>query len=221
MQPKFAWTSVLVILPLFAADAAHAELPAAAEFRERMGARAAGPAKPVEPVADAPKPRKAAARPALPRLSSHYGLRPDPVDGGHRFHAGIDIPGATGSPVLASAAGVVTFAGDAGGYGRMVEIDHGNGMRTRYAHLDRLLARPGARVEQGAIVGRMGSTGRSTGPHLHFEVRQDGRPVNPVTLLSGAAPSRPVARRWQPASEPHVSDFAKARASATQPEITN
>ena len=218
MPPKLALTSVFILLPLFVADTARAELPNGTAFRERMVAKSAEPAR---PVAEQPAPGAAAVKRALPRLSSRYGVRPDPVDGGQRFHAGIDIPGAAGSPVLASAGGTVTFAGYAGGYGRMIEIDHGGGMRTRYAHLDQLLVRPGSQVGQGAIVGRIGSTGRSTGPHLHFEVRRQGRPVDPVALLSATAPSRPVPRQWEQHDQPHLSDYAKARASAVQREIAN
>ena len=216
MPNRFSWAYLCVVLPLIAADAAHAEaeLPdgQSAAFRVAMTARSAE-------VAEAPQVSLSAkVTIALPRLSSRYGYRPDPLGAGRRFHAGIDIPGSAGSPVFASAAGVVTFAGRAGGYGRMIEIDHGAGLRTRYAHLERLLVTPGMRIGQGAIVGQMGSTGRSTGPHLHFEVRRDGRAVDPLAYLSRTA-SRPLApaHHWD-ASAPHISDFAKARAVAVQPE---
>ena len=116
--------------------------------------------------------------------------------------------------MLAWAAGVVTFAGTAGGYGRMIEIDHGGGLRTRYAHLAELLVSAGTQVPTGWTVGRMGSSGRSTGTHLHFEVRRDGRAVDPLSYLSQAAMRPlPAARPWV-AEQPHVSDFAKARARA-------
>lgn len=213
MPTGFAWTHLLILLPFLAPDPARAELPSGAAFVERMASWSAEPAM---PAAESAAPREAVAPPPPLRLSSHYGARRDPVNGRQRFHAGIDIPGAAGSPVFASAAGVVTFAGNAGGYGRMVEIDHGDGMRTRYAHLARLLVRSGLQVAQGAVVGRMGSTGRSTGTHLHFEVRRDGGPVDPLALLS-SAPRPPPARHWEN-SEPHLSDFARARAKALRSE---
>jgi murein DD-endopeptidase MepM/ murein hydrolase activator NlpD len=190
MTSGFAWVRALAVAPLLAAGIAHAE--------------------PVETPAAASQ----AAPLKMPRLSSRYGYRHDPLGAGHRFHGGIDIPGPAGAPVLASAAGVVTFAGRAGGYGRMVEIDHGGGLRTRYAHLAELLVSAGTQVPTGWTVGRMGSSGRSTGTHLHFEVRRDGRTVDPLAYLS-QAPMRPLpaARPWV-ADEPHVSDFARARARA-------
>ncbi|HTM96133.1 MAG TPA: M23 family metallopeptidase [Croceibacterium sp.] len=212
MPSRFSWACVCAILPLTAAGAARAEiaLPDGESATFRMAATA-GPIEEAEPLQ---MPRRVEIPLAMPLLSSRYGYRPDPLGGGRRFHAGIDIPGPTGAPVLASAAGVVTFAGIAGGYGRMVEIDHGAGLRTRYAHLSRLLVAPGMQIGQGAIVGKMGSTGRSTGPHLHFEVRRDGRTVDPLAYLSrGALPPLPSAHRLI-AGKPHVSAFAKARDEA-------
>jgi len=209
MPTRFAWPCTLVLLPFLAVDPVRAELPGGPAFVERMASSAREPTLPEAKSVAAP----AAVQPVrLPRLSSRFGSRRDPFDGRSRFHAGIDIPGTAGSPVFASAAGTVIFAGSAGGYGRMVEIDHGNGMRTRYGHLARLLVTPGARVAQGEIVGRMGSTGRSTGTHLHFEVRQDGGAVDPLARLSSAPASRPATVRGS--SDPHLSDFAKARQNA-------
>ncbi len=214
MSTPFPWAGLCLILSLTAGGAAHAEteLPDGESAASRVP-MAAGPA---EEVRTPQAPRRVKVPLAIPRLSSRYGYRPDPFDGGRRFHAGIDIPGRAGSPVLASAAGIVTFAGNAGGYGRMVEIDHGAGLRTRYGHLARLLVARGVRIGQGAIVGQMGSTGRSTGPHLHFEVRRDGQAVDPLVSLSHAemAPL-PSSPRWK-ASEPHISAFAEARDRALQ-----
>jgi murein DD-endopeptidase MepM/ murein hydrolase activator NlpD len=100
---------------------------------------------------------------------------------GNRFHTGLDYPGATGTPVAAAGSGVVTFAGlSAGGWGNLVVVDHGGGTRTLYAHLSRVSVRVGRRVSAGERVGRMGSTGRATGPHLHFEVRLRGAAVDPL-----------------------------------------
>lgn len=145
----------------------------------------------------------------LPRLSSGFGWRVDPILGRPALHSGIDIPGPLRSPVLAAAGGVVHFAGKAGGYGNMIEVDHGGGLVTRYAHLSGFLVGPGARVERGQEIATMGSTGRSTGSHLHFEVRLNGQATGPLAWLTGtpAAP-RVLPRR----EEPHISAFARARA---------
>ncbi|NOU04053.1 MAG: M23 family metallopeptidase [Novosphingobium sp.] len=116
----------------------------------------------------------------MARVSSGFGLRSDPLGPGLRFHAGVDLPGRAGSPVLATGGGVVAFAGWAGGYGNMVIIDHGQNVRTRYGHLLRLLVREGERVPGGTTIGLMGSTGRSTGNHLHYELRVGGLAVNPL-----------------------------------------
>lgn len=151
---------------------------------------------------------------ALPRLSSGFGRRGDPFRKTAAMHYGLDMPGRLGTPVLASAPGVVRFASSAGSYGEMVEIDHDGGLTTRYAHLSRILVRPGTRVEQGQPVALMGSTGRSTGSHLHFEVRIAGRAVDPLPWLrsEATAPAKP----WIVPDAPHISAFAKARADQSQ-----
>ena len=113
------------------------------------------------------------------RLSSGFGMRFHPILGFSRMHQGVDFAAATGTPVLASAAGRVIQSGWAGGYGNVIHIDHGKGLVTRYAHLSRLIAKTGQAVGQGQRVGLVGSTGLSTGPHLHYEVWQNGRPVDP------------------------------------------
>lgn len=118
-------------------------------------------------------------------VSSHFGLRKDPIDGLNRRHEGIDIAAPAGTPVAAAAGGKVVFSGSAGGYGNMVEILHHNGFMTRYAHNATNLVNVGDEVKAGQSIALVGSTGRSTGAHLHFEVRRDGKPVDP-TLLLGA-----------------------------------
>jgi len=118
-------------------------------------------------------------------LSSDFGGRSDPFNGRRRMHQGIDIPGPLGTPVYATADGVVQRAGWANGYGNLVEINHGNGLETRYGHLSKLIAQPNERVRRGQLIGLMGSTGRSTGSHLHYEVRIAGAAVNPMPYIEG------------------------------------
>jgi murein DD-endopeptidase MepM/ murein hydrolase activator NlpD len=119
--------------------------------------------------------------------SSPFGMRNDPFTGRREFHRGIDFNGERGADVLAVADGVVSFAGRHAGYGNMVDIDHGNGYMTRYAHNQANLVEPGQRVRAGEVIGRMGSTGRATGVHVHFEVWHNDKPVNPHQYLKGAA----------------------------------
>jgi murein DD-endopeptidase MepM/ murein hydrolase activator NlpD len=112
-------------------------------------------------------------------MSSGFGRRVDPITGRMAWHAGVDFAGKPGSDVVAVASGVVTFAGELHGYGRMIEVNHGGGYSTRYGHDDELLVVAGDVVKKGQVIGRMGSTGRSTGPHVHFEVLKDGHQVDP------------------------------------------
>jgi murein DD-endopeptidase MepM/ murein hydrolase activator NlpD len=119
-------------------------------------------------------------------ISSGYGSRTDPVTGKREFHAGLDFAGRSGSEVLAVAAGVVTWSGDRDGYGNMVEINHGNGYVTRYSHNRQNLVEVGDKVDKNQVIAKMGSTGRSTGPHVHFEVLQDGKLVNPRTYVTAS-----------------------------------
>jgi len=119
-------------------------------------------------------------------ISSYFGGRTDPFDGHEAFHQGLDFAGAEGSKVTAVAAGIVVWAQDRSGYGRMVEINHGNGYVTRYAHCEKALVAVGDTVKKGQAIALIGSTGRSTGPHLHFEVLRDGRAVNPLTFVGKA-----------------------------------
>lgn len=117
-------------------------------------------------------------------LTSGYGTRSDPFRGSRANHGGIDLAGPVGTPIYATADGVVKRAGwNSGGYGNLVEIDHGRGIVTRYAHMSRVLVSPGQVITRGQQVGKMGSTGRSTGSHLHYEVRIDGRAVNPIPFM--------------------------------------
>jgi murein DD-endopeptidase MepM/ murein hydrolase activator NlpD len=120
-------------------------------------------------------------------ISSTFGARMDPFLRVPAMHTGIDFRGEVGDPVYATAAGTVTAAGWSGGYGRMVEIDHGNGLATRYGHLSQITVAVGEKVRAGQEVGHMGSTGRSTGPHLHYETRVDGEAVDPQKFLDAGA----------------------------------
>lgn len=116
-------------------------------------------------------------------VTSGFGGRSDPIRGGRQFHKGIDFEADVGDPVMAVADGVVSFAGPRAGYGRTIEIDHGNGYVTRYAHNSQLTSRVGDLVRSGQQIARAGSTGRSTGPHVHLEVWENGRAVNPRKFL--------------------------------------
>ena len=117
-------------------------------------------------------------------MSSTFGRRVDPISGQMAWHQGVDFAGALGSDVIAVASGVVTYAGERSGYGRMIELSHGGGYRTRYGHHAELLVKAGDVVRKGQIIGRMGSSGRSTGPHVHFEVLKDGRKIDPTRYVA-------------------------------------
>lgn len=119
----------------------------------------------------------------MPYISSDFGLRRDPMTEGHRVHKGLDIPGALGSSIYATANGVVRETGWRGSYGLFVEVEHSKRVRTRYAHLSRINVATGQKVRRNDIVGFMGSTGRSTGSHLHYEVHVDGAAVDPKPFL--------------------------------------
>ena len=116
-------------------------------------------------------------------ISSYFGERSDPFDGREAFHKGVDFAGSAGSRVVAVAAGVVTWAGERSGFGKLIEINHGDGYVTRYAHNERTLVSVGQTVKRGEAVALMGSTGRSTGPHVHFEVLRNGRQVDPLSFV--------------------------------------
>jgi murein DD-endopeptidase MepM/ murein hydrolase activator NlpD len=165
-------------------------------FAAQLGKGAAAPAPPPHalpmPIAMPPKPApitlpKSAesgfVMPAIGRPSSGYGVRVDPIHGERTEHRGFDIAAKTGTPVAAAAAGTVTHAGPAGTYGNLVMIRHADGLETRYAHLSSVAVKKGDHVAAGQEVGAVGTTGRSTGPHLHFEVRRDGQAIDPAPLL--------------------------------------
>jgi murein DD-endopeptidase MepM/ murein hydrolase activator NlpD len=116
-------------------------------------------------------------------ISSYFGEREDPFSGHEAYHKGVDFAGTAGSNVVAVAAGVVTWSGERTGYGNLVEINHGDGYVTRYAHNERTLVKVGETVKRGEAVALMGSTGRSTGPHVHFEVIRNGRQVDPLSFI--------------------------------------
>jgi murein DD-endopeptidase MepM/ murein hydrolase activator NlpD len=120
-------------------------------------------------------------------MSSPFGERVDPISGKKAWHEGMDFAGARGSEVIAVANGVVVFAGYRDGYGQMVEISHGKDLRTRYGHHEEVLVHAGQSVKRGDVIALMGSSGRSTGPHVHFEVLKEGRPVNPARYVSAVA----------------------------------
>ncbi|HEX8107524.1 MAG TPA: M23 family metallopeptidase [Kofleriaceae bacterium] len=124
--------------------------------------------------------------------SSGFGWRDDPIRHTRAFHAGTDFRGQPGTPVMAAGDGVVTFCGRMGGYGNVVDVDHGGGVVTRYAHLRRIATKKAAAVTAGDVIGQVGSTGRTTGPHLHFEVRIDGAPVSPIAAMAVAQIQREV-----------------------------
>jgi murein DD-endopeptidase MepM/ murein hydrolase activator NlpD len=116
-------------------------------------------------------------------ISSYFGERSDPFDGREAFHKGVDFAAPAGSKVVAVAAGVVTWASERSGFGKLVEINHGDGYVTRYAHNERMLVRVGQTIKRGEPLALMGSTGRSTGPHVHFEVLRNGRQVDPLSFI--------------------------------------
>ena len=120
------------------------------------------------------------------RHTSGYGYRRDPKGGGRRLHKGADMAGRRGTHIVAPGEGVVTFAGRQGGYGLLVKIRHAGGFETFFAHLNRIVVKPGQRVSRGERIGDMGNTGRSTGVHLHYEIRKNGKSVNPMTYMKAA-----------------------------------
>ena len=116
-------------------------------------------------------------------LSSYFGMRTDPFNGRHVHHSGVDFAGKMGSDVVAVAAGVVTYSAKRSGYGRLVEINHGKGYSTRYGHNSENIVKVGDTVKKGQVIAKMGTSGRSTGPHVHFEVLYNGRAVNPKKYI--------------------------------------
>lgn len=156
------------------------------------------------PIEDAQPEAKYEERPVISsnaRVGSMFGYRRDPFTRRAKFHSGVDIKARWGDPVGASQTGVVKFAGWYHGYGQIVIIDHGGGITTHYAHLSSFDVVVGDRVERGVIVGRAGSTGRATSPHLHYEVRTDGNPVNPFQTIA-LDPSSEYFTKTQPPVAP-------------------
>ena len=184
---------VLALAGAIAAQPASAEgFPSPDTFTERAPA-AAAPAQDFKSLFQSWKrldgaPRATISVPSLKPVNnvtftSSFGVRSDPFRGSAAMHAGIDLAGPLGTRVYATADGVVTHAGRQGGYGNMVQINHGRGIETRYGHLSQILVPENTRVKRGQLIGLMGSTGRSTGSHLHYEVRVDGKAVNPIPFL--------------------------------------
>ena len=118
------------------------------------------------------------------KINNEFGFRRNPFGGrSYEFHSGMDIDGERGDMVVAPANGIVTEAGWKGGYGQMIEVDHGNGLKTRYGHLSKIEVEVGETLSRGQMIAFVGSTGRSTGPHLHYELRLNDRPINPRRFL--------------------------------------
>jgi len=151
-------------------------------------------------------------------ISSGFGWRTDPIEGTSRRHAGIDLPGHMGSRVLATGAGIVRIAGWVRGYGNLVEIEHSGGVTTRYGHLERVRVRPSEHVEQGELIGDMGSTGRSTGPHLHYEVRVDGVPVDPLRFRGTESTYETVWAATPPHSQAKWTGWDRQQSGESLPE---
>jgi murein DD-endopeptidase MepM/ murein hydrolase activator NlpD len=142
--------------------------------------------------------------PAQGPITSYFGYRYHPILHFTRFHAGVDIGAGWGSPIVAAADGQVAAAGWGGGYGREVQIAHGGGLTSIYGHMSEVVAQPGSYVRAGQLIGYVGSSGLSTGPHLHFEVRQGGQPVNPLAVRFTSAP----------VVDTHLAEAVKARLRA-------
>lgn len=136
--------------------------------------------------------------PVSGQVTSPFGWRTDPITGSPRFHGGIDIAASSGTPVYAPQAGVVMFSGSYGGYGNVVVLNHGNSLYTVYGHNSQLLVQAGQSVYRGQPISLVGSTGRSTGPHLHFEVHYNQQYLNPVTYLAYLQQSGPVVAQASP-----------------------
>ena len=156
--------------------------------------------------ADRPAPAESSGflMPAQGPVTSYFGYRYHPILHFTRFHAGIDIGAGWGSPIVAAADGQVAAAGWAGGYGREVQIAHGGGVVSLYGHMSEIVAQPGSFVRAGQVIGYVGSSGLSTGPHVHFEVRENGTPVNPMSVRFTSAP----------VVDTHLADAVKARLKA-------
>jgi murein DD-endopeptidase MepM/ murein hydrolase activator NlpD len=140
--------------------------------------------------------------------TSPFGWRRDPFSGAATYHRGVDLRAAYGEPIGAADAGTVVFAGEQRGYGQTVVVEHAGGVRTRYAHLSSLTIEAGANVKAGDTIGRAGKSGRATGPHLHFEVTQNGRHVDPHTFVPGGLKLERVTADWGVANGPTLPGVA-------------
>lgn len=149
--------------------------------------------------------------------ASGFGWRDDPMNHRAKYHQGADIRADHGTPVVAAGDGVVVFAGRQGGYGNVIYVDHGGGVLTRYAHLRKIEIKKNAACVAGQRIGQVGSTGRATGPHLHFEVRLDGRAVNPTTALTVATLEREAPEAGQLAAFALVPEVQSAERSDIDP----
>jgi murein DD-endopeptidase MepM/ murein hydrolase activator NlpD len=122
-------------------------------------------------------------KPTTGRFADGFGNRVDPINGQVHFHAGLDLAPGLGARVVAAQDGTVVFAQIRAGYGKLIVLDHGNGITTWYGHLEQILVKPQQKVKKGNLIGKVGQSGRATGPHLHFEVRLNGVPQNPLLYL--------------------------------------
>lgn len=156
-----------------------------ASWKKLDGASGTTPGAIVAPIASVNVPSRMPVDTA--RLSSSYGMRNHPVTGRFRRHKGIDLAAPTGTPIYATADGTVSRADRFSSYGLYIAIEHGGDLQTRYAHMSRLAVRAGQQVRKGDVIGYVGSTGRSTGPHLHYEVRVAGQAVNPLPYMADNA----------------------------------
>lgn len=141
----------------------------------------------IENMAPIPRSQAPASAPVSGTVSSTFGTRHDPIHNKKVFHAGLDIAAAAGAEIKVASAGKVTFSGTATGYGNLIEIDHGSGMVTRYAHNAVNLVAAGEQIKAGQVIAIVGSTGRATGTHLHFEVRRDGKAVDPAPFIGAVS----------------------------------
>ncbi len=177
-----AWLLATVLGLAFAAEPGAGD--AAARRAALRGAQASALAGALDSLHGVDWSTTGFAPPVQGRVSSYFGWRNVSVNG-NRYHGGLDIAAPSGTPVKAARSGVVTRAGWWGTYGNVVVLDHGDGSETRYAHLSAVAVRVGQALRQGDVLGAVGTTGASTGPHLHFEVRFDGRAVDPLPYLQG------------------------------------
>lgn len=206
--------------PAIVAAVPAAALPSGAsiEFREEMVGWKSGTQESVLRARNG-GPERSRARLDRLEISSRFGWRSDPITGVDRRHAGIDLPSRFGSPVMATGPGVVRIAGWAGGYGNLVEIEHAGGVRIRYGHLSRIDVHPAQHVIEGQVIGEVGSTGHSTGPHLHFEVRVGGEAVDPLTFVGQTMPVSDTV--W--AADTHVAPrwaWGAGNLESTLPEVS-